>query len=212
MGPPRVVLPDDESGSRCGSGSPHAIEILGWNVASHEASVAAAHRDCTGVDGIADLPTAETDTSKRLAPDGSGGVSWATGGGGGSGPTIYAASLGSDWSIYPTPTSPTLVTGLSVTVAASASPRTVLVNVGLVGDPTWYRPSIRLDSSPVMGAQYTSAGPHQDNDGVSLAAIAGFPVTIPGDSATHTLDVSIEAQGSTLWSTVRAGSWISVIG
>lgn len=48
-----------------------------------------------GGSGIAeDLTTAETDTSKRLAPDGAGGVAWVTGGGGG----------GTDLDVSPNPT------------------------------------------------------------------------------------------------------------
>lgn len=44
-------------------------------------------------DEIADHFTTETDTSKRLAPDGTGGVTWGTGGGGGGGSSIDIQSF-----------------------------------------------------------------------------------------------------------------------
>jgi len=49
----------------------------------------------SSISDITDLPTAETDTDLRLAPDGAGGVEWGTGGGAGSDVVNVASGAGS---------------------------------------------------------------------------------------------------------------------
>jgi hypothetical protein len=121
---------------------------------------------------------------------------------------IQSAIKGSDETFNPTPTSATAISGLSITVAASADARTVLVSAGVESGPTHFKPLIFIDGVEVM----STSGPYPDSDAVAFSPIPAYPAAIPGDSATHVIAVYIAAQGSTSQSTVKAGSWISVIG
>ena len=59
------------------------------------------------VSEITDIPTAETDTDLRLAPDGAGGVEWGAGGAGG---------IGNDFASASTNTAQNLVNGAAVAI------------------------------------------------------------------------------------------------
>jgi hypothetical protein len=74
----RGIVPEDQ----LASGSPSAGDVPTWTGTGE-----AAYGPPGSPSEITDIPTAETDTTLRLAPDGTGGVEWATGGTGW--PTAY---------------------------------------------------------------------------------------------------------------------------
>lgn len=150
-----------------------------------------------------------------VGPSGPQGVAGPSGPLGPSGPSevggfvIQSAIKSVDQIFSPTASAATVVSGMSITVAASVSPRTVLVSAGIKSTPTHFKPMIYIDGVEAMGA---TCGPYIDSDGNSFSPITNYPAAIPGDNATHVIAVYISAQGSNSASTVKGGSWISTIG
>lgn len=100
---------------------------------------------------ILDLPTVETDTDLRLAPDGAGGVEWAATGGGGN-PLVYQRTRYTAGDITVSSTSAGAdMSGIGdLTVAAASGD---LVMIGLAGRHlTNNSSSIRFDFKMVAGA------------------------------------------------------------
>jgi hypothetical protein len=114
----------------------------------------------------------------------------------------------------PAPTSPTQV--VSLTVAASAAARVFAVS-GMI---TWnsgthgMRGSIMRDGSRLWPSPSSPANnainPIASGDGAYSLTFAGIPITIPGDSATHTLGLAWEAQASTGSITLQE-AWLTAI-
>lgn len=116
----------------------------------------------------------------------------------GGGPTIYTAQPTADETWNPTPIAYTPITDMSITLPASTTPRRALVTY-----TTQYYPSHVHDLARLDGVLITpGAGVPKDSDGRAGHTIGPYLIDIPGDGATHTIDVVISAQGSTALTTL----------
>jgi len=127
--------------------------------------------------------------------------------GGGAGATISAAVLAAPVVFNPTPTAMTVIPGLGLTLAGGAAARIVLASANMRANPGRYRLHLCLDGVPV----FVQTMQVVNVDGILAVCIGAYPVTIPGDGASHLLDLRISAAGSTLQTTLEVASALSVI-
>jgi hypothetical protein len=128
--------------------------------------------------------------------------SWVTPAAGGSIEAYnFFSSTGYALASAPTPTNPgTVISGCTVTIAASGVARTFMLN-GMV---TWQtgthgmRGQVLVDGARIwpLGSN-TEINPTISGDGAYMLTWAGVLLSIPGDSATHTVSLAWSAQAAT---------------
>lgn len=114
--------------------------------------------------------------------------------------TVRTVRLTAQNIVNPTPTSDTLIPGMTITVPASASSRTVILSFSLHTGSHSNRVRVYMDGSiqyPASGSGGNIGATNTDTDPGIGYSVAGVPITIPGDSATHTIEVRWQAQGTT---------------
>lgn len=170
----------------------------------------------TGATGPAG-PTGSTGAAGATGstgPAGAAGAAGATGPTGPAGPAIakvYWLILTDAPVSNPTPTTPTVVPSMTITIPASAVARIGFVSVNLVfsGSHT-NRFDIYLDGAAMPGAGNSCQGHLDGANSTYDVRFAMVPFVIPGDSATHTVDVRENASDSTA-ATTWGGRSMSIV-
>jgi hypothetical protein len=140
-------------------------------------------------------------------------VANASGGGGGI-PTNFTAGSSSTSSVSPAPSSFTDINAMSLTITGSASVRTFAVSCTCVWSTGHgMRWAMYLDGTlefPKAHGATTGVNDLDTNDGENGICFSNIIVSIPGDSASHTIKLKWQAQGATTALTLY-DRWISAI-
>lgn len=121
-------------------------------------------------------------------------------GGGGAIAHILTVRIKTTTVVDPIPTSDTLIPSMTITVPASDASRVVILSATFNTNGHSNRCRVYLDSTqeyPANGSGGQFGCTSTDTQPAYIYAIAGIPITIPGDSATHDVKIMWQAQGST---------------
>lgn len=125
----------------------------------------------------------------------------------------YSFSSHTTVSVASAPTTPTAISGMTLTIPASTVARTFMVNAMVTWNTGTHgmRGDLMVDGAVVFpGGTNTEPNPVASGDGAYWLGWVGVLVSIPGDGASHTISCAWSAQTSTSGITIQERSMVAM--